>query len=176
MAGLGCDSIDKLKAKLPQLRAELQASLGEGRLGMSCPFLQLLTFWNACWCRVAVLPDSCNEQAASSPRFQLGAACLLASHYPRLNLLPASVPSCRIPPSSGKSTSLHTCLAGAPRLHVLPPSAAQPRVCVCGLWRLLDSALRQHLVASLQTARPRPPHPGLALHPAAPPTGRRARR
>ena len=36
MASLACDSIDKLRAKLPQLRAELQASPALAACGVCC--------------------------------------------------------------------------------------------------------------------------------------------
>lgn len=48
LASLGCDSIDKLRAKLPQLRAELQASRGCSELAprfAACNLVLVVKLW-----------------------------------------------------------------------------------------------------------------------------------
>lgn len=74
MAGLGCDSIDKLKGKLPQLRAELQASQGGGHPGIArfgWLLVALVTpFGQPAGARMRHWPPACkhaSRQAGSKP-------------------------------------------------------------------------------------------------------------
>lgn len=98
MARLGCDSIDKLKAKLPQLRAELQASRGDGwqaklsfeELSFSCSRRMRTTLQ----CPLPMRAGNCSKQAPNMPTRCVG-RCLPAPCNP-----PAAGPPCSVPCST----------------------------------------------------------------------------